>query len=74
MECKLTDDFNKANVIRTNAGKGGYYYNDLFTYDCEFGYTKEGKSNITCQADKTWSSTPTCTETGKRLCYTHEQY
>ena len=67
----MTDDFNKDSIIRINVGNGKYYYDDLFKYECEFGFTKEGKSNVTCLADKTWSSIPTCTETGKALCYTH---
>ena len=66
----MTDDFNKTVIIPTNAGDGRYYYTDVFNYDCQFGYKKSEVSNITCLANKTWTTTPNCTKTGKGLCYT----
>ena len=67
----MTNDFNKAGIVPTNAGNGRYYYTDVFNYDCAFGYKKSESSEISCQADETWTATPSCTKTGKlinRLC------
>ena len=67
VECELTDDFNKTGVIPKNPGDGRYYYTDVFNYDCAFGYMKSKTSKISCEADKTWAATPSCTKTGKLI-------
>ena len=65
-ECELTDVFYNAGIIPKNTSDGRYYYTDVFNYDCDFGYIKSESSKITCQADRTWSTTPKCSnKTGK---------
>ncbi|XP_019640486.1 PREDICTED: CUB and sushi domain-containing protein 1-like [Branchiostoma belcheri] len=39
-----------------------YYQDDVITFSCNPGYDLNGASNVTCQADQTWSGPfPTCT-------------
>ncbi|KAI8501685.1 hypothetical protein Bbelb_209560 [Branchiostoma belcheri] len=41
-----------------------YYPDDVMTFTCNQGYELAGASNLTCQADQTWSHpVPTCTFT-----------
>ncbi|XP_035660139.1 sushi, von Willebrand factor type A, EGF and pentraxin domain-containing protein 1-like [Branchiostoma floridae] len=42
---------------------GGTLYGDVLTFACGTGYELYGNSNVTCQADQTWSGTaPLCRE------------
>ena len=45
----------------TVAAHDGTFHPSNATYTCDEGYTLEGNSVITCQADGTWSDgAPTC--------------
>lgn len=37
-----------------------YIFGSIIEVDCEVGYIIEGESNITCQANKSWTESPTC--------------
>ncbi|XP_066300831.1 CUB and sushi domain-containing protein 3-like [Branchiostoma lanceolatum] len=40
---------------------GSNSYGDVLTFTCDPGYTLDGATSLTCQADRTWSaSQPTC--------------
>ncbi|XP_066271848.1 P-selectin-like [Branchiostoma lanceolatum] len=44
-----------------------YYQDDVITFTCDQGYELNGASNVTCQADQTWSHpVPTCRR--KTIC------
>ena len=48
-------------VDGTVAAHDGTFHPSNATYTCDEGYTLEGNSVITCQADGTWSDgAPTC--------------
>ena len=40
-------------------------YNTTVTVSCADGYSVSGSAEILCQADGTWSDSPTCLENGK---------
>ena len=46
----------------------GTTFQSVTTFDCDTGYTLDGDSTRTCQANATWSnSTPSCKINGKAL-------
>ena len=45
-------------------------YNTTVGVSCETGYSLSGSAEIVCQADGTWSDSPTCLENGKLQCFT----
>ena len=55
VECILTDD--QIKVDNGKVIKKTYYYNDRLSYECDDDYEKE---DVICQADETWSKTPSC--------------
>jgi len=46
---------------KINITKPTYIYKDIITIVCNTGYTLQGESELTCQADTTWNHfVPTC--------------
>ena len=44
-----------------------FSFNETITVSCSAGYTVQGSSTITCQADGTWSDTAICNPNGKHI-------
>ena len=67
LECPLTDEFKLQGVKMTSREDAAsrYYVNDIYTYECIFGYKKVVEDVIQCGADGNWTASPSCAQRGK---------